>query len=124
MSRWLLIATCVCVGCGARDGLTVSQAEGIPDAQQAQGIPEAQISDDLHRAACQQEVQCGLMPDVNTCVAATRSPVSAQLMRDLASGKVVYEPADGKALANWIAGVPCGIMSKGSVMVLVPMPFG
>jgi hypothetical protein len=78
------------------------------------GIPQAQIEVEWHQAICEREVRCGRMPDVDACLSATSSPVSAQLAADLASGKVAYDPQDGKALVDRVAAIPCGITAATS----------
>jgi len=78
------------------------------------GIPQTQIEGQWHRAICDREVRCGRMPDVQTCLGATASPVSAQLAADLASGRVAYDPQAGKALVADAAATPCGIMAATS----------
>jgi hypothetical protein len=78
------------------------------------GIPQSQIEAEWHQAICAREVRCGRMPDVDTCLGATNSPVSAQLAADLASGKVGYSPQGGRALVDGVTDMPCGITATTS----------
>jgi hypothetical protein len=71
------------------------------------GIPADQIGAELHQAGCRWRVRCGLMPDVDTCLAATRSPLTPQMSADLASGRVSYDAAAGQRLVTMIDGRSC-----------------
>ncbi|HVU53065.1 MAG TPA: hypothetical protein VHL80_20420 [Polyangia bacterium] len=78
-------------------------------------IPQAQIEAEWHQAICAREVRCGRMPDLDTCLGATSSPVSAQLAADLASGKVAYSPQGGQALVDGVTATPCGLTASTSL---------
>jgi hypothetical protein len=47
------------------------------------------------------------MPDVDTCLAATRSPLKPQMTADLAAGRVRYDAAAGQRLVSTIDGLSC-----------------
>ena len=96
---------------GRRAGVGLLVALGCSSSP---GIPQAQIEAEWHQAICAREVRCGRMPDVDTCLGATNSPVSPQLAADLASGKVGYDPQAGKALVDWVTDMPCGNTARNS----------
>jgi hypothetical protein len=71
------------------------------------GISQEQIGAEWHQANCRWQVRCGQMPDLDTCMAATRSPLGAQTAADLAAGKVIYNPTAGQALVSALDGLAC-----------------
>jgi hypothetical protein len=70
-------------------------------------IPAEQIGAEWHQASCRWKVRCGVLPDVDTCLAATRAPLTPQMAADLAAGTVRYDAAAGQRLVSAIDGLSC-----------------
>jgi hypothetical protein len=90
MGFMLAAVLAAAVGCGSSAPVSVTQ-----------------FGEEWQQAVCRYRVRCGWMPDVDTCMAATRSPLTAQLTADIASGKVRYSSDGVPALIAAIDAVSC-----------------